>query len=232
MTFEAVCVLAILAGPAGADEPAPAEPAGAEPRLYEPARPAPAPPRAPADDGYSHKGQFQASLRVALGMRAIVTYDDANYCGATDASTSTGNAPVCTGRAPFSLDFELGYGVANRIDAIVEMRVGIESDFATTAFTSGGPRMFHMAPGARFFFSDSRRSKLFTTAQVVFDFAGYEAAGGTARGTDYGVRNMNGLWFDLDRAYGFYAYIGETLTFSRWLRFELEAGLGFQGRYP
>jgi len=46
------------------------------------------------------------------------------------------------------------------------------------------------------------------------------------------VRNLNGLWFDLDDSYGFYGYVGETLSFSRWLRFELEAGVGFQGRYP
>ena len=85
--------------------------------------------------------------------------------------------------------------------------------------------------GARFFFSDAKTSKLFTTTQLVLDFSGYEDAGGASRGTDVGVRNMNGLWFDLDRAYGFYAYIGETATFSRWLRFELEAGVGFSGRF-
>ena len=42
---------------------------------------------------------------------------------------------------------------------------------------------------------------------------------------------MIGLWFDLDRAYGFYGYVGETLTFSRWLRFELELGFGFSARF-
>lgn len=182
------------------------------------------------EDPYSHKGQFQASLRLSLGMRAIVTYD-AEFCGDTDASTTSGNAPVCTGRAPFSMDFELGYGVAKKIDLIVETRIGLESDFASTQFMTDGPRMFHLAPGARFFFSDSKSSKLFTTLQVVFDFAGYKDPGGAGRGSDFGVRNLNGLWFDRDRAYGFYGYFGETATFSRWMRFELEVGIGFQGRY-
>lgn len=181
---------------------------------------------------YSHNGQIQASLRLALGMRAIVAYDDADYCGEADASTTSGNAPVCSGRVPFSMDFELGYGIARRIDLLFEMRVGLESDFNSTSFAmNDGPRMFHVSPGARFFFSDAKTSKLFTTAQIVFDLAGYEDGAGVERGSDFGVRNLNGLWFDLDRAYGFYAYVGETATFARWMRFELEAGVGISGRY-
>ena len=43
---------------------------------------------------------------------------------------------------------------------------------------------------------------------------------------------MNGLWFDLDRSYGAYVYVGETAMFARWLSFELEAGFGVQARYP
>lgn len=212
-------------GPAG--EPGPAT-GGAEPRLLPAAKAGPP----PSDGvGYSHKGQLQVSARLGVGLRAIVPYDSMNYCGESDGSTTYGNAPVCTGRAPFSLDLELGYGVARRIDVFVETRLGLEADFGATATRSGGPRMFHLSPGARFFFSDAKSSKLFTTAQVVLDFAGYEDAAGAGRGADFGIRNLSGLWFDLDRAYGFYAYIGETATFGRWMRFELEAGFGVSGRY-
>ena len=207
-------VLVLVAGTASAEVVDPVAPGAPEPTV-----------------SFSHKGQLQVSARVALGLRAIVPYEKADFCGQSDSSTTTGNAPVCTGRAPFSFDLELGYGVAQRIDTILEIRLGLETDFAASAVQMGGPRIFHLAPGARFFFSDAKTSKLFTTAQLVLDFSGYEDTGGAARGTDVGVRNMNGLWFDLERAYGFYAYIGETLTFSRWLRFELEAGIGFSARY-
>ena len=195
------------------------EPPGAKPPAAEPAT------------AFSHKGQFEVSARLALGLRAIATYGDENYCGKTDASNTNGNAPVCTGRAPFALDLEVGYGVAKRIDTFVEMRIGLEADFGSVAGMTNGPHPFHISPGARFFFSDAKRTKLFTTAQVVFDFAGYEDAAGKSRGSDFGMRNMNGLWFDLDKAYGVYGYVGETATFVRWMRFELEAGVGFQGRY-
>lgn len=217
--------------PAGADgvasPVAPAkDPVGAPVAAPTAAAPAPTP------DTLSHKGMFELSLRLALGLRAIVPYDKVDYCGDTDASTSTGNAVVCTGRAPFSFDLELGYGLTRRIDVFGELRVGIQGDFGPTAASSAeGPRMLHFSPGARFFFSDAKSSKLFTTAQVVFDFASYKDPSGAGRGTDIGIRNLNGLWLDLEKAYGFYGFIGETLTFSRWLRFELEAGIGVQVRY-
>lgn len=216
-------------GTAAAQGVAPAkEPDGSAPP---PMTPTPTAPAASAVT-YSHKGQIQASLRLSLGMRAIVAYDDADYCGETDSMSSTGNKAVCTGRVPFSFDLELGYGIARKIDLIGEVRIGLETDFTATFSGAGeGPRLFRIAPGARFFFSDAKTTKLFTTAQVVFDLAGYKDAAGQERGTDFGVRNMNGLWLDLDRAYGFYAYVGETATFGRWLLTELEVGVGVSARF-
>jgi hypothetical protein len=137
---------------------------------------------------------------------------------------------VCTGRAPLAIDFEAGYGVARAIDVFLELRIGLEPDFGTPG-SDDGPHPLHVSPGARFFFSEAGRSKLFTTAQLVLDFAGYDDATGDGLGADFGVRNLSGLWFDLERAYGVYVFVGETATFARWLQFELEAGIGIQGRY-
>jgi hypothetical protein len=190
----------------------------------------PAPVAAAAEADLSHKGQLQASVRVALGLRGIATYDSEVYCGDIDPQAPAGYAPVCTGRAPMSLDLELGYGVGRRVDLVVELRLGLERDFGA-APGDDGPRMFHLSPGARFFFSEGSRLKLFTTAQVVIDFAGYEDSLGADRGKDFGVRNLSGLWVDVSRTLGVYAFVGETATLARWLRFELEGGLGISGRY-
>ncbi|MGN6110402.1 MAG: hypothetical protein ACTHU0_35190 [Kofleriaceae bacterium] len=209
--------------PGGSGEP------GAEPRLI--TRPGSRPPEAPRPAG-SHEKQVQISVRVPVGLRAIVPYDDDIYCGSTDSGSAMTPSRVCTGRAPFSLDFELAYGVHRRIDALVELRVGIEQDFGSSPNRDDGPRALHFAPGLRFFFGEGGRSRLFTTAQLVIDLASYKDAGGTGQGTDAGLRNLSGIWFDLDRSYGIYAFVGETATFSRWMRFELEAGIGIQARYP
>src|SRR5215208_3150531 len=102
---------------------------------------------APAGGGtsdFSHKGQVGASARFALGLRALATYDSRDYCGDTDPQGAFGFAPVCTGRAPFSIDFELGYGVARRVDLLLELRVGLEADIG--AMPGGdGPRMLHLS---------------------------------------------------------------------------------------
>lgn len=179
----------------------------------------------------THEGQFEASLRIPIGLRAVVPYEKGTYCGTLDSTADSGFAPACTGRAPFAFDLELGYGVHRRIDVFLELRIGLEQDFGATPTAVEGPRTFHVSPGARFFFSEAGSSKLFTTAQLVFDASGYEDAAGDSRGADFGVRNLSGLWFDLDKAYGFYVFVGETASFARWMRFELEAGVGVQGRY-
>lgn len=219
----------VLAGHAAADD---TPTSGAEPRLIEPtSRPVPASTR-PEPERFSHEGQFEVSARFGLGYRAIVPYEDNTYCGKTSNDAEGGIAPACVGRAPFALDFELGYGIAAKIDLLLELRLGLEPDFDATPTGDDGPHTFHLSPGARFFFNDAGRSKLFTTAQIVLDISNYKAPGGGDRGADFGVRNLSGLWFDLDRAYGFYVFVGGTAGFVRWFDFQLDAGVGIQGRYP
>lgn len=184
-------------------------------------------PTAFADDGAAfHKGKFGGSARLALGVRGIATYDNTIYCGKTDPEAEFGYASACTGRAPLSLDLELSYGVKAAIELVLEVRLGLERDVGATPTSEDGPRPFHLSPGARFFFSDTARVKLFVQPQLLIDLAGYTS------GNDYGVRGIEGLWIDLHRSYGVYGFVGETLGFSRWLSAAFEAGVGFQGRYP
>ena len=178
-----------------------------------------------------HKGQLGISARFGLGMRGIVTYDSKYYCGKTDAGAKFGYASACTGRAPLRLDLEGAYGVTPAVELLLELRIGLERDFGATP-TADGPRPFHLAPGARFFFGEGRRTRLFITAQGVIDLTGYKDAMGASRGVDLGFRSLEGLWIDLHPSYGIYVYIGETAEFRRWLQGEFEGGVGFQARYP
>jgi hypothetical protein len=214
----------LLSNPALADDVAPAKEGAAASEPPSPAKPVPASVR------LSHHKQFLLSIRLVEGLRAIAPYDN-EYCGDTDVTRPNQFAAVCTGRTPFSLDLELGYGIGRKIDMFLELRLGLESDFGASQSDVEGTRQFHISPGARFFFADAGSSKLFTTAQFVLDTSGYRNLAGGELKADFGVKNMNGLWFDLDRAYGFYIFVGETASFARWLRFELEAGIGIQGRY-
>ena len=180
-----------------------------------------------ADDGDEplfHKGQIGFSARMGIGVRGIATYNS-EYCGVLDATAKNGNAPVCTGRAPLAIDFEASFGVARSIELTLELQVGLERDFGS-APGMDGPRPLHLAPGARFFFSEARHVKLFVQPEFVFDFANYP------QGHDVGVRGLEGFWIDLHRSYGIYFYVGETAEFARWLYADFEGGFGIQGRYP
>ena len=178
-----------------------------------------------------HKGQVGFSARFGLGERAIATYDSKYYCGTLDSTAKYGYAPVCTGRTPFALGLEASYGVSPSIELLVELRLGLERDFGGKPGDEG-PRPLFVAPGARFFFSEAKRAKLFVQPEAVFDFSGYKDAAGMDRGNDFGVRGLEGLWVDLHRTYGMYLYVGETLEMARWVEASFEVGVGFQGRYP
>ncbi len=184
-----------------------------------------------ADDSIpaTHKGQFGLSARLEVGVRGIATYNS-DYCGVSDSTAKSGNAPVCTGRSPFALDLEPSYAVARAVELTLNFHIGLEKDFGPTPITEG-PRVFRLEPGARFYFSEAGHSKLFVQPSLVLDFTNYLKQTGQAYGTDFGVRAMEGYMLDLHRSFSAYAFVGETAEISRWLYAELEFGIGVQGRY-
>jgi len=185
-----------------------------------------------ADDAVpaTHLGQFGISARLGLGVRGIATYNS-DYCGVLDSTAKNGNAPVCTGRSPLFLELEPSFGVARAVELTLGFHIGLESDFGPTSATAG-PHEFRLEPGARFFFSEAGHSKLFVQPEFLFDFTGYNKQTGGSYGADFGVRALEGYWLDFHRAFGFYAFVGESAEFKRWIAAELDFGIGFQGRYP
>jgi hypothetical protein len=209
-----------------ADDPDDAE----EPKLIEGSTLAPVPGESSEPDAVAeikdHFHQFGLAIQIPVGVRAVAPYDG-EWCGDRGENGSS-NAEVCVNRQPATFDFELAYGLKRNFELMLELRVGIERDFAASASASGGPRLFHWSPGVKFYFSQAKISKLFSTAQIAFDHTGYAGEAGT----DFFVRNVNGLQLDLDQSYGVYFFIGEEFAFRRWLSLAVEAGVGFQGRYP
>ena len=199
-------ILAVLAAPALADD------AGEPPATF-------------------HKGQVGISARLGVGLRGVAPRDDRIYCGETDSSARHGFAPICTGRAPLAFDLEAAYGVAAHIELLLGLRLGIEKDFDSAPGAGDGSRTLELTPGARFFFSEARHTKLFVQPMLLVDATDVKTTLGS-RGTELGLRGLEGYWVDLHRTYGFYIYAGETLGFTPWLYGGIEAGFGIQGRYP
>lgn len=177
---------------------------------------------------YSHRNQVGIQFQLGTGYRAIAPYRE-EFCGQRKSNGE--NRAFCTGRSPAFLDVGLSYGVTSSLELLVEFRIGLESDFTPIGSAADAPRPLMLAPGLKLYIDDAGSTKFFSTLQVAFDFTDYTASG-AEDGTDVGVRNVNGLLIDLHRTFGVYAHAGLTIGFVRWLRFEVEGGLGMQARFP
>jgi hypothetical protein len=198
--------------------------------LAEPASATPAP--APGDDASApdpkkrfprlqppsllHKDQFGIALLPGSGFRIIAPYKEGISCGQLQNR-------VCTGRIPFFIDAQPSFGFARHWDVIVDLRFGVEADF-------NGSHDFSVAPGVRYWVDPELATKFFATIQGVYDLNPQHDP--RVKDYDFGVRNANGFMFEVMRNLGFYLQFGETVGFVRWLRFEVDGGVGVQARFP
>lgn len=168
----------------------------------------------------THEGQLGLNLQVSTGYRGIFPYDG-EYCGVA------GNNEACVERAPVVLDIGVSYGVTRSLELLLELTVGLEREFGSGPGLTG-PRTRVYSPGLRYYFSETGQLRFFSTLQLAIDATDFAQASGV----DYAIKNINGLQLDVQRAVGLYAFFGETVSWTRWLRFEMVAGLGVQARFP
>jgi hypothetical protein len=163
-----------------------------------------------------HKYQLGIALLPGAGFRGIAPYDEGVNCGQQAKR-------VCTGMLPFFIDVQPSFGFAEHWDILIDLRFGIESDFTRS-------HQFAIAPGFRYWVDPELPFKFFATIQGVFDATAQRDP--RLQDNDFGVRNSNGFMFEVMPNFGIYAQFGETLGFRRWLRFEIDGGVGVQARIP
>jgi hypothetical protein len=203
VTVGAAALLLLLAGPARADDK---EATGG------------------TSISYKHKGQFGFYSQLGVGYRAIFRYNGSDFCGEAGKG-------VCTGTTPPWIELGVSYGVSNAFEILVDMRLGLGADFLPDTSTAKAPHEFVVAPGFKFYVNDLGSIKWFSTLQFAIDGTDYSSSG-PAASVDVGIRNVNGILVDLHRTFGIYAHFGETIGFVRWLRFEMDGGIGLQVRFP
>ena len=164
--------------------------------------------------------QLGIAMLPGIGYRGIFPYARENVdtipCGEQGKR-------VCTGMLPFFIDVQPSFGFAEHWDVLIDLRFGIGTDFTSS-------HQFAIAPGFRYWVDPELPFKFFATIQGVVDATSQNNP--QVRDTDFGIRNANGMMFEVMRNLGFYIQFGETLGFVRWLRFEIDAGLGVQARIP
>ena len=172
----------------------------------------------------SHSGQFGFHAKIGTGYRGIFPYND-EYCGSPQEGSENN---FCSNRSPFFLDLGLSYRVLERLDVFLEMRLGLESDFGRNE-SSDGPRNRYYSPGVKLYFREGGTMKVFSTLQFVMDTTAYDQSD---TDFDLAVKNVSGIQIDPHRTVGMFFFFGETVGWSRWLRVEMEGGLGLQARFP
>jgi hypothetical protein len=160
--------------------------------------------------------QIGLALLPGSGFRVIIPYGENIYCGKPGKR-------VCTGRVPFFLDVQPSFGMSPHWDVLVDLRIGVEADFART-------HQFAFAPGFRYWVDPQFRLKLFATLQLAYDST--EQHNRALTSYDLAFRNSNGLMFEVMPDLGVYVQLGDTIGFVRWLRFEVDLGAGVQARFP
>jgi hypothetical protein len=180
--------------------------------------PPPAPKRFPRlkQPSLVHLDQFGLAVLPGSGYRIIAPYQDMVPCGQQ-------NKRVCTGWIPFFIDVQPSFGLGRHWDALVDLRFGVVADFSQS-------HQFAVAPGFRYWVDPDLDTKFFTTLQGVYDVNPQHDPG--TKDYDFGVRNANGFMFEVMRNLGFYLQFGETIGLVRWLRFEVDGGIGVQARFP
>jgi hypothetical protein len=205
--------------------PEPASRPASEP-ASEPASPPPPPPPKPKTfaklqrASLSHEMQFGLAVMPGSGYRGIFPYKEGIYCGKTQDGMFR---RVCSAHVPFFIDLQPSFGIGLHWDLLVDLRFGLEADFTKT-------HQFAVAPGFRYWVDPQLHAKFFATVQVAYDTTAQHQS--TITNNDVAFRNSNGFMYDVMRNIGFYGQFGETIGFVRWLRFEVDLGIGVQVRFP
>jgi hypothetical protein len=160
------------------------------------------------------------ALMPGVGYRIIVPYQVHKDCGDSSGDASK---RVCTNPLPPFLDLRVGYPLTPGLSLLLDLRLGLVRDPVTDA------RQFALAPGLRLWLDREGAVRFFTTVAGVVDTTDHH---GVVDRIDLGLRNTNGLMYDVTSNIAAYFQFGETVGLRRWFRFELDAGLGVEARWP
>jgi len=177
----------------------------------------------------SHRLQVSVDISIAVGAAFRVTYEDTTWCGRGDPLPE--NDTFCTGLAPVSMDFGLGFSVLDALEILAEFRVGVMNDTL-------GNRPLVVMPGLRLWIDPKLPFKIGLALLMVIDLTKQDASQQQnnlppdGRKLDLGVRFFAQFQYDFLRYVGIFGRIGLMGTFQKWLGFNLEASLGVQARFP
>ena len=176
-----------------------------------------------------HRHQGFVSVLAGTGWYLVAPYDKNDPDKACDwkesnnSNTTEGEGePICSGRSPFHLDFQAGFGVLDGFEVFAMFRLGVEP--------SG-----RYQPDARLI---GAGIKVYSPSDGLFKI-GF----GVAPLFDFSERRVNDAYdflihvpiaahFDFVPWFGAYLQVAPNISFITEFKLDITGGLGLQGRFP
>ncbi|MBN2529062.1 MAG: hypothetical protein JXR76_21915 [Deltaproteobacteria bacterium] len=176
-----------------------------------------------------HKFQGVVNITTGTGWYMVAPYDKNDprkACGYEDGDEGNPDAsePVCTGRSSWYMDFLGGFGVRPGLELLFMYRQGLESP------GPGNPQTRRIGAGFKFYKPADTLIKMGFGIIPLFDFS--KRTEGSAENGDFVIHVPILLQFDIVRWFGAYGQVAPNISFVSEFRFDINFGIGIQGRFP
>lgn len=172
-----------------------------------------------------HKFQAVVNLTTGTGWYMVAPYekdDPARACSEPDDSGD--RDPVCSGRSSWYMDFLAGFGVRPGLELLFMYRQGVESP------SFGSPQTRRIGGGFKIYKPSGSLIKMGFGVIPLFDFS--DRREGASENGDFVIHIPILLQVDIIRWLGVYGQVAPNISFVSEFRFDINFGIGVQGRFP
>ena len=174
-----------------------------------------------------HHFQAVVNMTTGTGWYLVAPYDKndpAKACGYVDDDRLNDAEPVCTGRTTWYVDFLGGFGVRPGLELVLMYRQGLESA------TLGNPQTRRLGAGFKVYKPANSFIKMGFGVIPLIDFSARPAD--SDERADLVIHIPILLQFDIVRWFGAYGQVAPNISFFSEFRFDINFGIGIQGRFP
>ncbi|MBN2719333.1 MAG: hypothetical protein JXX14_26015 [Deltaproteobacteria bacterium] len=171
-----------------------------------------------------HKFQGVVNITTGTGWYMVAPYDKNDPHKACGYNEDDESEPVCTGRSSWYMDFLGGFGVRPGLELVLMFRQGVEGA------ELGSPQTRRFGGGFKIYKPSDTLVKMGFGIIPLFDFSERHPQSDAAN--DFVIHIPILLQVDVVRWLGVYAQVAPNMSFISEFRFDINFGIGIQGRFP
>jgi hypothetical protein len=170
-----------------------------------------------------HRFQGVINVLFGTGFYMVAPYDKNDKDKACGYNAEKDEyEPVCSGRSGMHFDFLAGFGLKKGFELVLMYRQGVES------LKAGRPKPMMFGAGFKLYKPADGLFKMGFGVIPLFDFSKRTDEGAK----DFVIHVPILAQFDFVRWFGAYLQIAPNVSFISEFRFDINFGVGVQGRFP